>query len=101
MKKHLILFGFIIIHGIFLNSCEESKKIRYYNLDIELSEPIPNISEADPLPDYLKVFANYTDTSCSNGLLVPEVTFVRTDIKSANSVKLMSFLNHRTYQIIT
>jgi len=98
MKKHLILFGFIIIPGIFLNSCEESKKIRYYNLDIELSEPIPNIREADPLPDYLKVFANYTDTSCSRELFVPEVTFVRTDIKSANSAKLeppLTWINKR------
>ncbi|MEN6454191.1 MAG: hypothetical protein ABFD10_08020 [Prolixibacteraceae bacterium] len=98
MKKHLILFGFIIIPGMFLNSCEESKKIRYYNLDIELSEPIPNIREADPLPDYLKVFANYTDTSCSHELFVPEVTFVRTDIKSANSAKLeppLTWINKR------
>ncbi len=96
--KHIIFFGIIIIPGIFLYSCEKSKKIRYYNLNIELSEPIPNIREADPLPDYLKVFANYTDTSWSNELFVPEVTFVRTDIKSANSAKLeppLTWINKR------
>jgi len=88
MNKQLILLGDILIFCIFLYSCEESKNIRYYNLNIELSEPIPNLKESDPLPDYLKVFINYTDTSSSKELLVPDVTFVRTDIKSANSFKL-------------
>jgi len=87
MKKQII-FPAIIFIGIFLYSCEESKNIRYYNLNIELNEPIPDLKESDLLPDYLKAFINYTDTSSSNELLVPEVTFIRTDIKSANSVKL-------------
>lgn len=88
MNKQIVLVGGIFIFCVFLYSCEESKNTRYYNLNIELNEPIPNLKETDPLPDYLKVFINYTDTSSSNELLVPDVTFIRTDIKSANSVKL-------------
>lgn len=88
MKKQIVLFGGILVICAFLYSCEESKNARYYNLNIELNEPIPNLKELDPLPDYLKVFINYTDTSSSTELLVPEVTFIRTDIKPANSLKL-------------
>jgi hypothetical protein len=88
MKKQIVLFVGILVFCAFLYSCEESKNTRYYNLNIELNEPIPNLKESDPLPDYLKVFINYTDTSSSTELLVPEVTFLRTDIKPANPYKL-------------
>lgn len=87
MKFNLIFVGLVMIL-IALYSCEDSKKIQYYNLNIELNEPLPNIKESDVLPDYLKVFVNYTDTSSSNALLVPDVTFTRTDIQSSNSAKL-------------
>jgi len=88
MNKQLVFLGGILVFCIFLYSCEEPKNARYYNLNIELNEPIPNLKESDPLPDYLKVFINYTDTSSSSELLVPDVTFIRTDIQSANSFKL-------------
>lgn len=88
MNKQLFLLGGILIFCIFLYSCEEPKNARYYNLNIELNEPIPNLKESDPLPEYLKVFINYTDTSSSSELLVPDVTFIRTDITSANSYRL-------------
>lgn len=88
MKKKIVLFGGILSLCVFLYSCEDSKNARYYNLNIEMNEPIPNLKESDPLPDYLKVFINYTDTSSSSELLVPDVTFIRTDIQSANSYKL-------------
>jgi hypothetical protein len=87
MKNKLLLAGLVMIL-IALYSCEDSKKIQYYNLNIELNEPLPNLKETDVLPDYLKVFVNYTDTSFSNALLVPDVTFTRIDIQSSNSVKL-------------
>lgn len=88
MKKYLKLLAINLVLILFLFSCEDTKNIRYYSLNVELNEPISNLKESDPLPEYLKAFVNYTDTSVSSELLVPDVTFVRTDIKTANMFKL-------------
>lgn len=97
MKKRLLYLGFFLFINLILFSCTENITVRHYNLNIELNEPIPVLRENDPLPQYLKVLVNYIDTNCTNDLLVPNVTFIRNDIKQPNTHILnppLTFINN-------